>query len=116
MSMYQANTCLKQPLFGFPQMLAIHIFYCNEWTASCENASPGIANSDSPRSACESGPLLPANGIIGYYRMYVQSNFNSSNTDGSFTMANSNSVLSPYEILTIAQENKYLAIFFLFCQ
>ena len=31
----------------------------------------------------------------------VQSNLDSSNTDGSFTMANSNSFLSPYEILPI---------------
>ena len=38
----------------------------------------------------------------------LQSNLNSSNTDGSFTMANSDSFLSPYEILPIAQENKYL--------
>ena len=38
----------------------------------------------------------------------LHSNLNSSNTDGSFTMANSNSVLSPYEILPIDQENKYL--------
>ena len=38
----------------------------------------------------------------------VQSNLNSSNTDGSFTMANLNSDLSPYEILPIDQENKYL--------
>ena len=38
----------------------------------------------------------------------IQSNLNISNTDGSFTMANSNSVLSPYEILPIDQENKYL--------
>ena len=38
----------------------------------------------------------------------VQSNLDSSNTDGSFTMANSNSFLSPYEILPTAQENKYL--------
>ena len=36
---------------------------------------------------------------------------NSSNTDGSFTMANSNLVFSPYEILPIAQENKQLGIF-----
>ena len=36
----------------------------------------------------------------------VQSNVNSANTDGSLTMANSNSFLSPYEILPIAQENK----------
>ena len=37
----------------------------------------------------------------------VQSNLNSSNTDGSLTTANSNSFLSPYEILPIAPENKY---------
>ena len=37
----------------------------------------------------------------------IQSNLNSSNTDGSFPMDNSNSVLSPYEILPIDQENKY---------
>ena len=41
-------------------------------------------------------------------RHQIQSNLNSSNTDGSFTMANSNSFLSPYEILPLAQENKYL--------
>ena len=41
----------------------------------------------------------------------LQSNFDSSNTDGSFTMANSNSFLGPYEVLPIAQENKYLGIF-----
>ena len=41
----------------------------------------------------------------------MQSNLNSSNTDGSFTMAYSNSFLSHYEILQIAQENKYLEIF-----
>ena len=38
--------------------------------------------------------------------VYIQSNI-----DGSFTMANSNSFLSPYEILPIAQENKYLRKF-----
>ena len=35
---------------------------------------------------------------------HLQLNLNSSNTDGSFLMANSNSFLSPYEILIIAQE------------
>ena len=39
---------------------------------------------------------------------WTQSNLNSSNTDASFTMANSNSVLSPYKILPIDQGNKYL--------
>ena len=37
----------------------------------------------------------------------VQSNLNSLNTDGSFTMANSNSFLSPYKILPIAHKHKY---------
>ena len=41
----------------------------------------------------------------------LQLNLNSSNTDGSFTMVNSNSFLSPYEILPLAQENKYLGKF-----
>ena len=44
----------------------------------------------------------------------IQSNRDGSNTDGSFTMVNSNSFLSPYEILPIAQENKYLRNFFYF--
>ena len=43
--------------------------------------------------------------------MNVKSNPDGSNTDGSFTMANLNSFLSPYEILLIAQENKYLRKF-----
>ena len=34
-----------------------------------------------------------------------------SNTDSSFTMANSNSFLSPYEILQTALKNKYLGEF-----
>ena len=41
----------------------------------------------------------------------LQSNLDGSNTDCSFTMAISNSFLSPYEILPIAQENKYLRKF-----
>ena len=45
------------------------------------------------------------------YVLSIQSNLNGSNTDGSFTMANSNSFLSPYEIFPIAQENKYLGKF-----
>ena len=42
----------------------------------------------------------------------LQYNPNGSNTDGSFTMDDSNSFFSPYRILIIAQENKYLGIFF----
>ena len=41
----------------------------------------------------------------------IQLNLNSSNTDCSFTIANSNSFLSPYKIFPIAQENKYLGKF-----
>ena len=44
-------------------------------------------------------------------KLSIQSNLDSSNTDGSFTMANSNSFLSLYEVLPIAQENKYLGKF-----
>ena len=41
----------------------------------------------------------------------IQSNLDGSNTDGSSTMAYSNSFLSPYGIFPIAQENKYLGNF-----
>ena len=41
----------------------------------------------------------------------IQLNLNSSNNDGSFTMANSNAFLSPYEILPRAQKNKYFGEF-----
>ena len=60
--------------------------------------------------------ILPFNFFFVYVFLELsnlQSNLNSSNTDGSFTTANSNSCLSPYEILPIAQEIKYLGIFFI---
>ena len=41
----------------------------------------------------------------------MQSNLNSSSSDGSFTTANSNLFSSPYEIFPITQENKYLGKF-----
>ena len=41
----------------------------------------------------------------------LQSNLDGSNTDGSFTMANSNSFLGPYEILLIAQKQIFKEIF-----
>ena len=43
----------------------------------------------------------------------LQNNPNGSNPDGSFTVDDPNSFFSPYKILPIAQENKYLGIFFL---
>ena len=46
--------------------------------------------------------------LLRFLAIHVQSNHDSSNTDGSCTMANSNSFMSPYEVLPIAQENKYL--------
>ena len=46
-----------------------------------------------------------------FWNSFIQSNLSSSNTDGSFTMANSNSFLSPYEILPQAQENNYFGKF-----
>ena len=42
--------------------------------------------------------------------LYIQYNLNGSNPDGSFTVDDSNSFFSPYKILPIAQENKYLGI------
>ena len=45
---------------------------------------------------------------------HIQYNLNGSNTDISFTMDDSNSSFSPYKILPIPQENKYLGIFFYF--
>ena len=41
----------------------------------------------------------------------IQYNLNGSNPDGSFTVDDSNSFFSPYKILPIAQENKYLGMF-----
>ena len=43
------------------------------------------------------------------YMMHIQYNLNGSNP---FTLDDSNSFFSPYNILPIAQENKYLGIFF----
>ena len=37
--------------------------------------------------------------------------FNSSNVNSSFTITDSNSFLSPYKILPIAQENKHFGVF-----
>ena len=42
----------------------------------------------------------------------IQYNPNGSNKDGSFTVDDMNSFFSPYKILPIALENKYLGIFF----
>ena len=59
-----------------------------------------------------SAPIGRVNIIQSNLELYIiQSNIDSSNTDGTFTMANSNSFLSPYEILPIVQENKYLRKF-----
>ena len=45
--------------------------------------------------------------------LQIQYNLNGSNTDGSFTMDDSNSFFSPNKILPIAHDNKQLMIFFL---
>ena len=41
----------------------------------------------------------------------IQYNLNGSNTDCSFTVDDSNSFFSPYKILLIPKEDKYLMIF-----
>ena len=45
------------------------------------------------------------------YDHVITMKLNSSNTDGSFTQANSNSFFSSYEILPKAPESKYLRKF-----
>ena len=62
----------------------------------------------------KSGPLFISGQKrcrIFYNLYYIQYNLNGSNTDCSFTVDDSNSFFSPYKILPIAQENKYLGIF-----
>ena len=44
----------------------------------------------------------------------IQSNLNGSNTDGSFTMAHSNSFLNPYGINPIVPENNIYGNFHIF--
>ena len=55
---------------------------------------------------------------IGNY--CIQYNLDGSNTDGSFTVDDLNSFLSPEEILSIAKENKYFGIlkeiFLFYCE
>ena len=48
--------------------------------------------------------------FLRYANIYSRT-LNSSNTDDSFTMANSNSFLSPYEIIPITEKNIYLGKF-----
>ena len=50
--------------------------------------------------------------IVAHPGHHLQLNLVSLNTDGLFTMANSNSFFSPYKILQIAEENKYLGKLF----
>ena len=42
------------------------------------------------------------------YQYLIQLSLNSLNPDGLFTMVDSNLFLSPYEIILIAPENKYI--------
>ena len=53
-------------------------------------------------------------GAFAHFIVNIQYNLNGSNTDGSFTVDDSNSFFSPYKILPRAQENKYLWIFSFF--
>ena len=57
--------------------------------------------------------LRTISGEIFLFIMDIQYNLNGSNPDGSFTVDDSNLVFSPYKILRIAHENKYLGICFL---
>ena len=55
----------------------------------------------------DEGPVRPRSLLF----FDIQYNLNGSNADGSFTVDDSNTFYSPYKILPIAQENKYLGIF-----
>ena len=48
-----------------------------------------------------------------FQALFILYNLNGSNMVGSFTVDDSNPFLSPYKILPVAQENKYLGMFFL---
>ena len=48
---------------------------------------------------------------VYHKRFLLQYNLNGSNPDISFTVDDPNSFFSPYKILRIAQENKYLGSF-----
>ena len=82
------------------------------------SSSELVTRIDSPLTKENSISAKPTCMGIGNPRLHcvtflssLQSNLDGSNTDGSFTMANSKSFLNPYEILLIAQENKYLRKF-----
>ena len=59
------------------------------------------------RENCPFGAISP----LFHNIFHIQYNLSGSNTDSSFTVDVSNSFFSPYKILPIAQENKYLMIF-----
>ena len=67
-------------------------------------------NVDSDLRAVSSGTLIFLY-IMVWLSWKLQYNLNGSNTDGSFTVDDSNSFFSPFKILPIAQENKYLGKF-----
>ena len=71
-------------------------------------------NGNRPQLFCSYSPTVvqPSSVLSAIVQLNLDgSNLDGSNIDGSFTMANSNSVLSPYEILPIARGNKYLRKF-----
>ena len=49
-----------------------------------------------------------------FFLFQIQYNLNGSNPNGSFTQDDSYSFFSPYKILPIAQENKYIGFFLFF--
>ena len=91
-------------------MISVFLTYYS-WTLQSQQVTPTrLHQQNSHRLWCLH---IPA-GVLFWPltdKNYVQSNLDGSNTDDSFTMAISNSFLSPYEILLIAQENKYLRKF-----
>ena len=62
-----------------------------------------------PPLQCEKSSIL--HHYLVLVQKEIQYNLNGLNMDGSFTVDDLNSFFSPYKLLPIAQENKYLGIF-----
>ena len=96
-------------------------FFLFFFVSSCKGISRQLSRGTvfpAARFACEPCEDLdhPAHNIClhGGMQKILRSNLNNSNTDGSFTMANSNSFLSPYSISSNGSRKQLFRDFFLF--
>ena len=74
----------------------------NEQTQTAQLLSANLVRAVTPYKFSKKN-----HGMVSKFRVIdLKSNLDSSNTDGSFNMSNSNSYFCPYEILPIALKNK----------